>query len=54
MLSSIKLPKYQIYVRKNHVYEDFVGFLDYHQDNYKNIGVEIEPKITSEILENSV
>lgn len=42
------------YVHKNKVYEDFVGFLDCHLDNYKNTGGEVEPKITGEILGNSV
>jgi hypothetical protein len=42
------------YVHKNEVYEDFVGFLDCHQDNYKNTEGEVEPKITGEIIRNSV
>ncbi|KAL4148597.1 hypothetical protein QTP88_002786 [Uroleucon formosanum] len=39
------------YVHKN---EDFVGFLDCHQDNYKNTEGEVEPKITGENIGNSV
>ncbi|KAL4082395.1 hypothetical protein QTP88_029993 [Uroleucon formosanum] len=42
------------YVHKNEVYEDFIGFLDCHQDNYKNTGGEVEPKMTGEIIGNSV
>jgi len=36
------------------VYKDFVGFLDCHQENYKNTGGEVEPKMTGEIIGNSV
>ncbi|XP_060862053.1 uncharacterized protein LOC132945023 [Metopolophium dirhodum] len=42
------------YVHKNEVYEDFIGFLDCHKDNYKNTGGEVEPKMTGEIIGNSV
>jgi len=40
------------YVYKNEVYEDFVEFLDCHQENYKNTGGEVEPKMTGEIIGN--
>jgi hypothetical protein len=36
------------------VYEDFVGFLDCYRENYKNTGGKIEPKITLEIIGNSI
>lgn len=36
------------------MYEDFVGFLDCHQDNYKNTGGEVESKMTDVIIGNSV
>jgi len=42
------------YVHKNEVYVDFIGFLDCHQDNYKNTGGEVEPKMTGKIVGNSV
>lgn len=42
------------YVHKNEVYEDFIEFLDCHQDNYKNTEREVEPKITDEIIGNLV
>lgn len=42
------------YVYKNEVFEDFIGFLDCHQDNYSNTGREVEPKITGELISKSV
>lgn len=42
------------YVYKNGVFEDFIGFLDCHRDNYSNTGGEIEPKITGEVISKSV
>ncbi|XP_022160727.1 uncharacterized protein LOC111026843 [Myzus persicae] len=42
------------YVYENEVFEDFIGFLDCHQDNYSNTGREVEPKITGELISKSV
>lgn len=36
------------------MYEDFVGFLDCHQDNFTNTSGEVEPKMTNEIIGNLV
>jgi len=42
------------YVYENEVFEDFISFLDCHQDNYSNTGREVEPKITGELISKSV
>ncbi|KAE9537022.1 hypothetical protein AGLY_006829 [Aphis glycines] len=42
------------YVYENEVFEDFIGFLDCHQDNYSNTGREVKPKITGELISKSV
>lgn len=42
------------YVYENEVFEDFIGFLDCHQDNYSNTEREVEPKITGELISKSV
>jgi len=42
------------YVYENEVFEDFIGFLDCHRDNYSNTGREVEPKIIGELISKSV
>lgn len=38
------------YVYKNEVFDEFIGFLDCHRNNYGNTGGDIKPKTNGEVI----